>query len=117
MVAPMVPYSSGMLGRLINSNSASPLDRWSTYLKLCFVFCRTPKEVAAIDQAHDSIVWALAWHPLGHILCSGSNDHSCKFWTRNHPGDPMRDKYNLNTASASILGFEECEDGKQKLYL
>lgn len=79
------------------------------------MFHRTPKEVAAIDQAHDSIVWALAWHPLGHILCSGSNDHSCKFWTRNHPGDPMRDKYNLNTASASILGFEECEDGKQRL--
>lgn len=72
---------------------------------------RTPKEVAAIDQAHDSIVWALAWHPLGHILCSGSNDHSCKFWTRNHPGDPMRDKYNLNTFPASILGFEEYEDG------
>ncbi|XP_065225352.1 uncharacterized protein Wdr33 isoform X2 [Planococcus citri] len=70
----------------------------------------TPKEVAAIDQAHDSIVWALAWHPLGHILCSGSNDHSCKFWTRNHPGDPMRDKYNLNTFPASILGFEEYED-------
>ncbi len=76
-----------------------------------FLNCRTPKEVAAIDQAHDSIVWALAWHPLGHILCSGSNDHSCKFWTRNHPGDLMRDKYNLNTFPASILGFEEYEDG------
>lgn len=80
----------------------------------------TPKEIAAIDQAHDSIVWALAWHPLGHILCSGSNDHSCKFWTRNHPGDPMRDKYNLNTFPASILGFEEYEDGKyptSRIYL
>lgn len=74
----------------------------------------TPKEIAAIDQAHDSIVWALAWHPLGHILCSGSNDHSCKFWTRNHPGDSMRDKYNLNTMPASILGFEDYEDGTSK---
>ena len=48
-------------------------------------------------QAHESIVWALSWHPVGHILCSGSNDHTCKFWTRNKPGDTMRDKYNLNT--------------------
>ncbi|GAB6019765.1 WD repeat-containing protein 33 [Chamberlinius hualienensis] len=54
------------------------------------------KEVGCMEQAHDSIVWALDWHPLGHILCSGSNDHTCKFWTRNRPGDKMRDKYNLN---------------------
>lgn len=25
-------------------------------------------------------IWSLAWHPLGHILCSGSNDHTAKFW-------------------------------------
>lgn len=67
------------------------------------------KEVGAIEQAHDSIVWTLAWHPLGHILCSGSNDHSSKFWTRNRPGDQMRDKYNLNTLPANIAGFEDNE--------
>jgi len=60
--------------------------------------------------AHEACIWSLAWHPLGtlnftrftcftgtkvqiltlryarasgHILCSGSNDHSCKFWCRN----------------------------------
>lgn len=55
------------------------------------------KEVGVIEQAHESIVWSLGWHPVGHILCSGSNDHTCKFWTRNRPGDSMRDKYNLNT--------------------
>ncbi|XP_067139620.1 pre-mRNA 3' end processing protein WDR33 [Centruroides vittatus] len=55
------------------------------------------KEVGGMEQAHDSCVWSLAWHPLGHILCSGSNDHTSKFWTRNRPGDKMRDKYNLNT--------------------
>ncbi len=58
------------------------------------------KEVGAIETAHDNWVWALAWHPAGHILCSGSNDHNCKFWTRNRPGDTMRDKYNLNTMPA-----------------
>jgi polyadenylation factor subunit 2 len=54
------------------------------------------KEVGCIEQAHDSVVWSIDWHPLGHILASGSNDHTCKFWTRNRPGDKMRDKYNLN---------------------
>lgn len=72
----------------------------------------TDKEVGAIEAAHDSIVWTLAWHPLGHILCSGSNDHTIKFWTRNRPGDQMRDKYNLNTLPIGLQGLEECELGE-----
>lgn len=75
----------------------------------------TDKEVGAIDTAHDSIVWTLAWHPLGHILCSGSNDHTIKFWTRNRPGDQMRDRYNLNTLPASLQGYDDCEIGKFNL--
>ncbi|XP_063696514.1 pre-mRNA 3' end processing protein WDR33 [Culicoides brevitarsis] len=67
----------------------------------------TDKEVGNIELAHDSIVWCLDWHPLGHILCSGSNDHTIKFWTRNRPGDQMRDKYNLNTLPASLQGMDE----------
>lgn len=67
--------------------------------------------MGAIEQAHDSIVWTLAWHPLGHILCSGSNDHTSKFWTRNRPGDQMRDKYNLNTQPTGIAGFEDVDIG------
>ena len=55
------------------------------------------KEIGGIEQAHESIVWCLAWHPVGHILTTGSNDHTVKFWSRNRPGDSMRDKYNLNT--------------------
>lgn len=58
-------------------------------------------------MAHESIVWCLDWHPLGHILCSGSNDHTIKFWTRNRPGDQMRDKYNLNTLPASLANLDE----------
>ncbi|ESN93260.1 hypothetical protein HELRODRAFT_115778 [Helobdella robusta] len=55
------------------------------------------KEVGSIENAHETMVWSLDWHPLGHILASGSNDHTTKFWTRNRPGDLMRDRYNLNT--------------------
>lgn len=65
-----------------------------------------------METAHDSIVWTLAWHPLGHILCSGSNDHTIKFWTRNRPGDLMRDKYNLNTLPASLAAMDDCEYGE-----
>lgn len=59
--------------------------------------------MGAIDQAHESLIWSLAWHPIGHILCSGSNDHTSKFWTRNRPGDKMRDKYNLNTLPPGVM--------------
>ncbi|KAG5883157.1 hypothetical protein JTB14_033408 [Gonioctena quinquepunctata] len=73
------------------------------------------KEVGAIEQAHDSIVWTLSWHPLGHILCSGSNDHTSKFWTRNRPGDQMRDKYNLNTLPSGIAGLEDMDMGGNEI--
>lgn len=78
---------------------------------------RADKEVGAIEQAHDSIVWTLAWHPLGHILCSGSNDHTSKFWTRNRPGDLMRDKYNLNTLPAGSAGIDDHEIGIENVLL
>ncbi|XP_077301280.1 WD repeat domain 33 [Arctopsyche grandis] len=70
----------------------------------------TDKEVGSIEDAHESIVWTLAWHPLGHILCSGSNDHTSKFWTRNRPGDLMRDKYNLNTLPPGVQDEQDLED-------
>uniref|UniRef100_A0A8C5D064 WD repeat domain 33 n=1 Tax=Gadus morhua TaxID=8049 RepID=A0A8C5D064_GADMO len=60
------------------------------------VWCVVEKEVGGMEMAHEGMIWSLAWHPLGHILCSGSNDHTSKFWTRNRPGDKMRDRYNLN---------------------
>ncbi|GBP16705.1 pre-mRNA 3' end processing protein WDR33 [Eumeta japonica] len=70
----------------------------------------TDKEVGCIEGAHESIVWTMAWHPLGHILCSGSNDHTSKFWTRNRPGDQMRDKYNLNTLPPGVQDDHDLEE-------
>lgn len=70
----------------------------------------TDKEVGCIEGAHESIVWTMAWHPLGHILCSGSNDHTSKFWTRNRPGDLMRDKYNLNTLPLGVQDDHDLEE-------
>eukprot|EP00731_Ephydatia_muelleri_P015099 Em0008g819a len=53
------------------------------------------REVGGMESAHESFIWSLSWHPLGHVLCSGSNDHTSKFWCRNRPGDEMKDKYNM----------------------
>ena len=47
--------------------------------------------MGGMDSAHDSTVFTLDWHPLGHILVSGSNDHTTRFWTRNRPGDVIQD--------------------------
>ena len=46
-----------------------------------------PGPRATLSQAHDSNVWALAFHPLGHLLVSASNDHTTRFWARERPGD------------------------------
>ena len=51
---------------------------------------------AEITGAHDSAVFGLEWHPMGHLLASASNDHTTRFWARNRPGDDMTDKYNVN---------------------
>jgi polyadenylation factor subunit 2 len=29
----------------------------------------------------------LAFHPIGHLLVTGSNDHTTRFWARERPGD------------------------------
>ncbi|KZT36210.1 WD40 repeat-like protein [Sistotremastrum suecicum HHB10207 ss-3] len=42
---------------------------------------------ATLSEAHDSNVWSLAFHPLGHLLASASNDHTTRFWSRERPGD------------------------------
>ncbi|KIL68516.1 hypothetical protein M378DRAFT_158317 [Amanita muscaria Koide BX008] len=42
---------------------------------------------ATLSQAHDSNVWSMTFHPLGHLLVSASNDHTTRFWSRERPGD------------------------------
>ncbi|XP_058846029.1 pre-mRNA 3' end processing protein WDR33 isoform X2 [Acipenser ruthenus] len=77
---------------------------------LLFWHTGVEKEVGGMEMAHEGMIWSLAWHPLGHILCSGSNDHTSKFWTRNRPGDKMRDRYNLNLLSGMSEDGVEYDD-------
>ncbi|KAJ1305058.1 hypothetical protein OPQ81_000098 [Rhizoctonia solani] len=52
--------------------------------------------------AHDMAIWSLDWHPLGHILASGSNDRLTRFWTRARPGDTsyLKDQYHIGEPAA-----------------
>ncbi|KAM3430586.1 hypothetical protein MY4824_004873 [Beauveria thailandica] len=59
-----------------------------------------------ISFAHDYAIWSLDWHPLGHILASGSNDRITRFWTRARPGDAdvFQDRYHIGEAAAEAQG-------------
>ncbi|SPO20784.1 related to PFS2 - polyadenylation factor I subunit 2 [Ustilago trichophora] len=52
------------------------------------------------EMAHESNVWSLEWHPFGHLLCSGSNDHMTRFWERARPDDSVA------IAASAVGGFD-----------
>ncbi|KAJ2347082.1 WD repeat-containing protein 33, partial [Coemansia sp. RSA 2618] len=47
------------------------------------------KPKACVEGAHGSQIWSLDWHPMGHILASGSNDKTTRFWCRPRPGEHL----------------------------
>ncbi|KAI9714105.1 MAG: pre-mRNA cleavage and polyadenylation factor (CPF) complex subunit [Chrysothrix sp. TS-e1954] len=55
----------------------------------------------ALPYAHEAAIWSMDWHPLGHIMASGSNDRFTRFWTRPRPGDThyINDKYHMGEAA------------------
>lgn len=59
-----------------------------------------------VQYAHDFAIWSLDWHPLGHILASGSNDRLTRFWSRARPGevDVFNDRYHIGEAAAEAQG-------------
>lgn len=71
-----------------------------------------------IPFSHESSIWSLSWHPLGHILATGSNDHYVRFWSRSQPGDPQncfKDKYHLGEEAAEAQGtYDRSKAGKEK---
>ncbi|OBT87340.1 hypothetical protein VE02_03008 [Pseudogymnoascus sp. 03VT05] len=69
-----------------------------------------------IPFAHDFAIWSLDWHPLGHILASGSNDRLTRFWTRARPGDStvFKDRYHIGEAAAEAEGTWDRRHWRQK---
>jgi hypothetical protein len=47
----------------------------------------SPNPRAVIDNAHDQQISSMDWHPLGHVLATGSTDFTTRFWARNRPAD------------------------------
>ena len=70
-----------------------------------------------LQHAHDFAVWSLDWHPLGHILASGSNDRVTRFWTRARPGESecFKDRYHLGEAAAEAQGTWDRRGGRRMM--
>ena len=68
-----------------------------------------------LPYAHDFAVWSLDWHPLGHILASGSNDRVTRFWARARPGetDSFNDRYHIGEAAAEAQGTWDRRGGRR----
>ena len=67
-----------------------------------------------VPYAHDFAIWSLDWHPLGHILASGSNDRITRFWARARPGeaDTFNDRYHIGEAAAEAQGTWDRRGGR-----
>ncbi|MFH4978078.1 hypothetical protein AB6A40_004787 [Gnathostoma spinigerum] len=76
---------------------------------LAYWLVNSEKELGFLEHAHDQTVWTLEWHPLGHILASGSNDNNTKFWARNRPGDTQEDIFGLASFSSNPISQLEKE--------
>lgn len=55
-----------------------------------------------MEGAHDQAIWTMDWHPLGHLLATGSNDNNTKFWARNRPGDTQEDIFGLSPVTGVL---------------
>ncbi|GAK62452.1 WD40 repeat-like protein [Moesziomyces antarcticus] len=63
----------------------------------------------ANHTAHESNVWSLEWHPFGHILCSGSNDHMTRFWQRARPS-AVTQSHATSTQDIPVSSFVDNPD-------
>ncbi|KAH9825807.1 Polyadenylation factor subunit 2 [Teratosphaeria destructans] len=66
--------------------------------------------------AHNNIIWSMDWHPLGHILATGSNDRTTKFWTRPRPGDDswLFDAHHIGEQAAKAKGTWKGKDAARQ---
>ena len=67
------------------------------------------KSLGSLVGAHDGLCLSLDWHPVGHILASGSLDSSVRFWIRQRPSDSCLDQYVLGKQTAEAMGIKNSE--------
>jgi polyadenylation factor subunit 2 len=63
-------------------------------------------------------IWSLSWHPLGHILASGSNDRVTRFWSRPRPSDNtyLNDRFHIGQQAAEEKGTYNRRDDRRQLH-
>lgn len=63
--------------------------------------------VTSLVEAHEDAIFTLAFHPLGHLLCSGSKDFTARFWARARPaGGQESDRWHVGEAKALEMKAE-----------
>lgn len=71
--------------------------------------------IHTIEDAHESNVWSLQWHPLGHLLASGSNDHTTRFWSRGRPGEQVEASQDAVSGAPDPWGDPADDQGTRAL--
>lgn len=70
-----------------------------------------------VQYAHGATIWSLDWHPLGHILASGSKDNFTRFWSRARPGETsyLKDRFHIGEEAAEAQGTWNRGFGKRQM--
>lgn len=71
-----------------------------------------------VPFAHNATIWSLDWHPLGHILASGSKDNFTRFWSRARPGETayLKDRFHIGEEAAEAQGTWNRGFNRQKMH-
>ena len=101
-------HDGGIAHYLLDESEPAKIDASDNLDVASGVFSQATlaRPTIAIPHAHESAVWAMDYHPLGHLLVSASNDRATRFWARARPDDKdvLRDRYHVGEDEALRLG-------------
>lgn len=78
------------------------------------MFEDTPLKI--VEQAHDNIIWGMDYHPLGHVLASGSMDNSVRFWVRDRPNEVVETKECYEKSEVKVPGLKLIEEDENEVF-
>ncbi|KAJ1655238.1 WD repeat-containing protein 33 [Dispira simplex] len=68
-----------------------------------------PGPVSSMEVTPDYPVWSIDWHPAGHLLAVGSNDHTTRFYSRYRPdsGVKVENQHLPNSVEEALAAQED----------
>lgn len=91
---------------LVSGGSDGSLKYWNLEL---------PNPVDTVEFAHEGQVWSMDFHPVGHLLATGSSDHTTRWWSRGRPGANIaNDRFHVGREKAKELGSREDDDDEDE---